>query len=743
MNYRQHIAIIYLIVIVLAVAVSSVIFVNNQDSQDTHQYLFKKTLPLLQKIRLLQEAKTEYERLLYEYYATTDRVRLLPKLEAIDAAIYKQSADISRLKVADPAMQTVMQLHQTMKTEAAELDRNLSGTGIDWDLARTQLMHISSAGEAMNPHLALLTKEIEEEAESGSMSSLENNQTGSQLVIAFSVIITGLALFIGYFVDRYLREAAERRRISMFAERNPNPVISSNDKGEITYANPSSEHLLQDLHINQGDWASFLPKGFQERITEAFKSGPRQTSGEYSVDERTFKYSLSALKDLDTAHIYFEDITDKVAAQERLNFQANHDSLTKLPNRFSLESKLNEVLDQKDQPHMELLLINLHRFDRITSIYGYQFGDAIIRHFARQLCEQIHPYQEDLLENQAFRIDGTTFALVINNEQEHKAISDAILTINETAIHEKGNDFYLSLRLGSSNFPRDGESLDELMKCADAALLQAKKEEGPPIRRYNASIHKTELRLAEIEQQMRLSTEELTLYYQPKIHSETQSICGAEALMRWIGDDGFRYFPDEFIPVAEQSGLIIPIGEQAIQTGIDRLLNWNPGRDFKLAINLSGAQFQHPDFMPRLKEMIAPHPGIEQGLEFEITESMLMNDLAHSIEIMKQLKDIGFQLSIDDFGTGYSSLSYLKDFPIDKLKIDRSFVMNLETHEDDQTMVRSIIYLAHALGLKVVAEGVETKEQFEYLKSLECEEIQGYYFSRPLAETDFKQQYLS
>lgn len=741
MTYRQRIAVLYIVVISSAIIVSSFIFNNNRDTQETHQALFTETLPLLQKVRELQEAKTEYERLLYEYYATTDRLRLMNQLQKAEDIIYGNIMEITRQTAMDNSMEQLTNLFLAMKSEAQALDNNLGGNSIDWDLAREQLVRLTSAGTSINIKLGQLQDHIAKEAEKGSMVSLENNQLGSQLVILFSISITALALFVGFFVDRYLREAAERKRIAMFAERNPNPVLSSDADGQINYANPSGQSLLHNLGIKS--WQLLLPPQLTRAIGQ--RSRNEKLTGQFEQQGRTFRYSAATLSDLETSHIYLEDISEQIEAQQQLQFQASHDPLTQLPNRLSLEQSLQLQLSLATDSEFRLVLINLHRFDRITSIHGYQFGDTLIQAFCEQLKDCLADHARQLLLQQPFRIDGTTFGLVITDggDAQQQQIMQSILTIAEQPIRQRDSDFYLPVRLGSSRFPEDGSNLHDLIRCADAALLQAKQSDTDHIQHYNAELHQSEQRLSEIEKQLRLSSNELTLYYQPKMCAKTRRLLGAEALMRWPGESGFRYFPDEFIPVAEQSGLIIGLGEQAIQTGIDQILQWQPEGDFKLAINLSGRQFQHPDFMARLEAMIAPHKGIEKFMEFEITESMLMHDINRSIDIMHQLKAMGFQLSIDDFGTGYSSLSYLKQFPIDKLKIDRSFVMNLETQPDDKTMVQSILYLAHSMGLKVVAEGVETEYQLDYLSDLECEEIQGYYFSKPLPADEFTNNYFS
>jgi len=231
------------------------------------------------------------------------------------------------------------------------------------------------------------------------------------------------------------------------------------------------------------------------------------------------------------------------------------------------------------------------------------------------------------------------------------------------------------------------------------------------------------------------------LHYQPKISANAHQISGVEALIRWRRADGSMVSPGEFIPVAEQTGLIVMIGEWVIHEACRQFERWNDEKPLNIAINLSARQFRHPDFIPMVSECLHHYAIDPAMIELEITESLLMNDIQKSIETMHELKALGFKLSIDDFGTGYSSLSYLKDFPIDKLKIDRAFVMNIENNPEDRTLAKTIVDLAHNLNLTVVAEGVENEQQLKIIEELGVEEIQGFYFSKPISAGDIEQNY--
>jgi EAL domain-containing protein (putative c-di-GMP-specific phosphodiesterase class I) len=314
------------------------------------------------------------------------------------------------------------------------------------------------------------------------------------------------------------------------------------------------------------------------------------------------------------------------------------------------------------------------------------------------------------------------------------------------AIIINDSEFHLSLTIGISHYPSHGQDADALLANADAALTRAKLQ-GDGILCYSLDIQQKEQAWIEIERDLRQAIEkqQLQLYFQPKIKAQKHKISGVEALIRWQKDDGQMVSPAQFIPVAEQTGLIITIGDWVLEQGIKQAIQWQKDYslddEFTLAINLSAKQFQHPDFIDKLVRLVENHSLKTSTIELEITESLLINDINKSIEIMHQLKVMGFKLSIDDFGTGYSSLSYLKQFPIDKLKIDRAFVMDLEVNQDDKVLAKSIIDLAHNLNLSVVAEGVENQTQLAIIEQLGAEEIQGFYFSKPLKPEDLEQKY--
>jgi diguanylate cyclase (GGDEF)-like protein len=736
MPYRYRLIAAYTAVMLLAILLSGFIYLNDQRLQATSEQLFNKTLPLLRTINQLRSAKVEHERLLYEYYATTDRLRLLPAIQASQSLMADrfEALDGQQLEMFDETRTTF----EGIKAVALKLDQNLMNDQVDWDLARAHLIELSNAGRMIDPYLDTFVRDVEAQARRDSDASRAGGKLGTQLVIGFCLAIVGIALFVAFFVDRYIRETAERKRLAMFPERNPNPVISTDSQGNINYLNPAAEDFLREQQL-EGKEKQLIP----QNLKQAWHSHDEAASGTITLSERLLEYNLSTLKDLELAHIHYKDITEQHQAEQALSHQAKHDLLTQLPNRGQLEIALAENTHNTNSFH--LVLLNLHHFERITATYGYQYGDMLLRHASQRINE--HLQTENLLQPGLCRMDGSNFAFMVpgsglsnTQQQQMQQLADTILAAFEEPVCINDNEFYLPLCMGISQFPSDSNNVSGLLKCADSALMQSRKVEGNCIQFYSSQLQDTYKKNLTIENELRqaIANSELELFYQPKMDNHTGAVTSCESLLRWLTPEGVpRYSPVEFIPIAEQSGLIIPLGEWVLETAFAQANVWRDSQPMVTAINLSQRQFQHHDFLPLLKRLKARYPGIEPYIELEITESLLMQDISSSIDTMHAIKDLGFGLSIDDFGTGYSSLSYLKEFPIDKLKIDRSFIIDMTNNKEDKMLVETIIQLAHSLGLATVAEGVETQDQLAALQTIHCTETQGYLISKPLPAREY------
>ncbi len=427
---------------------------------------------------------------------------------------------------------------------------------------------------------------------------------------------------------------------------------------------------------------------------------------------------------------------------EELIYVSYHDSLTKLPNSVLFEDRLSQsiVRANRNGDSLAMLDLSIDRFDQVNDTLGYKLGQELLKEAAARLRTSVGD------DCTIARFESSEFAILLSQINGSEDVIDTVNKIHESAeypfIIDK-KEIFISYSIGISLFPDDASDEQKLLKNASAALGRSKEQGGNNYQFYISGMNETAIKRLTLENNLRraIEREEFEIHYQPKLNVISNEIVGMEALIRWRNEELGLISPGDFIPLAEETGLIIPIGEWVLRTACAQLKSWiNKGyKPGGLSVNISGRQFQQPDLLEIVSKIIE-EMNIEPGLlELELTESYLMKKPVDSIKILNSLKDLGIKLSIDDFGTGYSSLSYLKRLPIDILKIDKSFVQDLTTNSDDTELVLAITTLAHNLHLKVIAEGVETEEQLNFLKSIKCDEWQGYYFSKPVAPEIFEQ----
>lgn len=430
------------------------------------------------------------------------------------------------------------------------------------------------------------------------------------------------------------------------------------------------------------------------------------------------------------------DITDRKKAEDRVQFLAHHDVLTELPNRSLCNATLDMALAQAHRTGecLAVLFIDLDRFKLINDTLGHHIGDGLLRSVAARLKQAVRG--GDLVS----RLGGDEFVVILRGLKEpadaHQQAEQRIIPLIRQSHLVQGHEINVSCSVGVATFPRDGTDRDELMRRADAAMYNAKSSGRDAACLFDPSIDQVLQERQTLEKHLKLALErqEFTLHFQPKMDARTRQMVGVEALLRWNSPELGHVSPARFIPVAEEAGLIKPIGTWVLQQACAQWAAWRAAGHgpWVMAVNLSALQLADPGLLDLMRSCIAQYGCVPNQLEFEITESHLMQNSNSAAGALQAIKDLGVQLSIDDFGTGYSSLGYLKSFPIDKLKIDQSFVRDMLDDPADLVIVRATIALGHALGLKLVAEGVESQGQAEQLTTLGCEELQGYYFARPL-----------
>ncbi|WES30076.1 EAL domain-containing protein [Varunaivibrio sulfuroxidans] len=534
-------------------------------------------------------------------------------------------------------------------------------------------------------------------------------------------------------------------------------IVTFNEHGVIETANPAAERIFAyaeedvlgksiDALIPELRFSGQVGTGLIFSLCDGLVIIPAQwveTQGKRSEGKKfPLEFSISSFHLRDRTHYICvsRNIAMRKQNEDKLRFLATRDPLTHLPNRYMFEERLHQaIVRAKDQnENIAVMFIDLDNFKNINDAMGHSTGDAVLRLAAERLLSCVDA------EDTVARLSGDEFTVIlkgVRDEQHTAAIAEKMLETLSLAFHVKNREVFTSGSIGIILCPPKTYTAEEMVKNVYSASHYAKKCGRNNYQFYNASLSMDALRRMAVENGLRkaLGNGELELLYQPKVKMGSFEIIGAEALVRWTSSELGSVSPVEFIPVAEQSGLIIPIGDWILETACRQAKHWyDQGRhDVHVAVNLSAVQFRERDLAGRVMQVLSS-VGLPPGcLDLELTESMLVDDAEETVAALNRLKKIGVTLSIDDFGTGYSSLSYLTRFPLDALKVDRAFVTGLPDDGDAVTMAKAIVSMAQNLGFKVVAEGIETERQNAFLHALGSDIGQGFLYSRPLPLSAF------
>jgi diguanylate cyclase (GGDEF)-like protein/PAS domain S-box-containing protein len=514
-------------------------------------------------------------------------------------------------------------------------------------------------------------------------------------------------------------------------------TITGYEPDEVIGRNPNILNSgRQDRYFYEAMWDELLNSGYwQGELVNRRKSG--ETYSQF--------VTISSIRDAQQQPVRFiavlADITQLKLSQVRLEFMASHDALTKLPNRTLAESRLRQELEQAHRHGYQLsvLFIDLDRFKQVNDSFGHLVGDELLCAVAQRLGARLR--EGDTLG----RLGGDEFILIcspLQDKQDAAVIArDIVQSLGEPFKLSNRVEVYIGASVGISLYPDDGSSVLELTRNADAAMYLAKESGRSQFSFYTPALNANARMKLELENDLRhaIARDELSLHYQPKVDIRSGEICGAEALARWHKQGDVWVPPDLFIPIAEKSGVILAIGNWVIEQACAQVRVWADAglADVTIAVNISANQFHSGKLVDFVRSALEKYRVPPNCLELELTESMLIHEPELGINTMLELKEVGVTLSLDDFGTGYSNFGYLRRFPIDRLKIDQSFVQGVVTRPEDAMIVDTIIGLARRMKLKVVGEGVELEEQLEYLRDNGCDELQGYYFSKPLPAAEF------
>jgi len=434
------------------------------------------------------------------------------------------------------------------------------------------------------------------------------------------------------------------------------------------------------------------------------------------------------------------DITERKQLADQVSHMVLHDLLTGLPNRSLFADRLFQVVANKERYSQEIavvLFFGIDRFKMINDTLGHETGDRLLIMIAERLKKLLHT--DDTL----CRFGGDVFAFILPaRESRHEAVtmSYRILASLSDPFNPSGQQVNLTGSIGIAICPQDGNDVQSLLKNAETALYDAKRSGKNCFRFYASEMNALAVEILRLDNSMPqgLANGDFYLHYQPQLDLKNDSVVAVEALLRWRHPELGMIPPDRFIPLAEESGFIIKLGEWVLRVACAQCADWqkNGLAPLRIAVNVSGRQFNEPDFVDMVAAALNDSLLAPELLELELTESLLISNEQEALQKLKLLKKMGIYLAIDDFGTGYSSLAYLKHFPLDRLKIDKSFINDILTDPDDAAITEAIIAMAHSLKLKVIAEGVEMREQLLFLEDRGCDEMQGYYLSKPLSEHD-------
>ncbi|WP_257217348.1 EAL domain-containing protein [Janthinobacterium sp. BJB301] len=522
----------------------------------------------------------------------------------------------------------------------------------------------------------------------------------------------------------------------------------------ITVNQAFRRHSLYDMVELIGKRPAFLlaPDNSPEQLDSLRRTLARRGywQGEIRVQRKSLEsypawLVMNAVRDLDGVTTHFIasslDISERKASERQIEHMAHHDALTGLANRHVSNLRLAAAIAQarRSGEKVGVLFVDLDRFKHVNDALGHHVGDALLQSVSARLLQLVR--EGDTVS----RLGGDEFVVILNGIGDAASIAALLDTRLIPAMRQphqvEGNELYVSCSVGVAIYPDHGGDMDTLMRHADAAMYQAKSGGRDHARMFTPQMQEQQLQQLHLESDLRhaIERQELVLYYQPRIDAKSSRLNGVESLIRWQHPQHGLIAPDSFIPAAEESGLIVSIGAWVIREACRQQVAWREAGagDIAVSINLSAIQLKSGGLVATLREVLREFPVTPGQIEFELTESILMDNVDDTIATLHAIKALGFALSIDDFGTGYSSLNYLCRFPLDKLKIDMSFVQDIHGSPQNLAVTKTIIGLGHTLGLTVTAEGVESVADADVLRHAGCDELQGYYFARPMPQAHF------
>ncbi len=527
----------------------------------------------------------------------------------------------------------------------------------------------------------------------------------------------------------------ELKWLASFPEKSPVPIVEINYDGKITYLNPIAKEFFPSLE-EKGFSHPFL-YGIIEMVSEATHKGNIPVVREIEIGEKYYQQTISIIPERKLVRIYAMDITERKEAEKEIFYNAYFDSLTGLFNKTFFLQRISYLLNVSKinlEYGFAILILNVDRFKYLNDSLGHKAGDKLIKSIAERLKGLLNP--SDTIS----RFAGDEFGIILENLKEKYPyvlkVAEKVQNNLSKPFQIDEKDVFITVSIGINLYPEDYTNPEEILRDSDTALNRAKALGRAKCEIFDKEMHKKALSILSFETDLRKAIEknELDVYYQPIINLQTNKMEGLEALVRWNHPEKGFLVAQDFIPFAEETGLIISIDRWVMQKVFYQISKWakNVKFSFYVSINLSSANFEEEDLVKYIEYLLKEFNLNTQNIRFEITENTLISNVRNANIMLKDLRDRGIKIHLDDFGTGYSSLRYLQKFKVDSLKIDKSFIEGLEKAEENSEIVKTIILLAHNLKIGVLAEGIETKSQLEYLKNLNCQYGQGFLFSEAI-----------
>jgi diguanylate cyclase (GGDEF)-like protein/PAS domain S-box-containing protein len=689
------------------------------------------------------------------YTSTRDSEYLKPFVAA-HVGFVRQLADLRSylwevgLGSTDPYLRDIGRVHdQWSDTVAAPLVANPSGL-----LAQSRQRTGELLFSTLNDDIGWLDEVLDGEAQASSHAA-RTRVTLAIFEIAFVTLLFVLTAMLMYRANRRI----ERQLLNDLTDANQSLVTAQRiakvgnwtkdlRTGKLTWSEEMCRIFGVEPHEVNDKTLRWFDHPEDAQAIDRLVASAQNELAPYSVDHRILLTDGSVRYVQEQAEFTLDDegrpiaitgslldVTQRKLAEEKLEHLAHHDGLTGLPNRVLLLERLSQTIAfAKRRVRMAAVLyLDLDRFKIINDTLGHGVGDELLKAVAERLSRAVRAIDT------VARPGGDEFIIVLSdvaNVDDVRLVADKIVSTFTDPFLVNDTEFFMSTSVGVSLYPDDGQDVDTLIKYADAAMYQAKDKGRNNVQFYTAAIHEATLRRLSLGGELRkaLERDEFVVHYQPIVSVKSGAISGFEALVRWNHPTRGEILPDEFIPQAEESGLIVPLGERVLRAACAQQKEWERSGWIggRVTVNISARQFQQRDLVGTVRKLVEELQNKPGTLELELTESLVMSDIDETMRALLELREMGVGISMDDFGTGYSSLSYLKNFPIASLKIDRSFIDELTVDAFDDAISSAIVTLAKSLDIRVIAEGVETQAQLLKLRRLGCDEAQGIYFSPPV-----------